>query len=209
MSTPEFTRPASKMRKTRWVIMLLSALALLAISTGLHSLRKNQPRPNVGAFSALPSATVRPQRIAQGKSIRYSVRVPDGWTVEQERKYDYDLLMSAENQTLCVGVVVEEQNFGSIDEFIANAQEYMRSVDAAAKFSDVAPITIDDRIWRTFRVQCRLPNGIPTVQEVCIYTGSEGTFQLVGWTSANLFERNAGRLREVIHSFKFPTKEPR
>jgi hypothetical protein len=208
-----FATTASNRPKRGWVIaavllvMLLVALALLVVSKR-HSLQKSRLCANVPDFSARPSATVA-QRIVQGKSINYSVRLPEGWTVEQEERYDYDLLMSAENQAICVGVVAENQNFGNIDEFIDNAQQYMRSVDAAAKFSDVAPITIDDRIWRTFRVQCRLPNGIPTVQEVCIYTGPEGTFQLVGWTSADRFDRSTGKLREIIHSFKFPAKEPR
>jgi hypothetical protein len=56
--------------------------------------------------------------------MRYSLNVPDGWSVEQEQKYDYDLMMSAQNQTLCVGVIAEEPNYGSIETFVANAQEF-------------------------------------------------------------------------------------
>jgi TM2 domain-containing membrane protein YozV len=188
-----------------WSVFAIVIVILGALTAGSLGNRVRAPVHSPVADHPAFTITPHPQRVAEGKAMRYSITVPDGWKVEQEQRYDYDLLMSAQNQTLCVGVIAEEANFGSIEAFVTNAQEYMRKVSAdTATFSDVAPITIDNRTWRTFRVQCRLPNGTPTIQEVCVYTGPEGTFQVVGWTLSNLFDRNAGKLREVMHSFRFP-----
>ena len=48
---------------------------------------------------------------------------------------------------------------------------------------------------------------IPFAYQFYVYTGPEGTFQLLGWTFENLFEREAPQIREVLQSFKFPPSE--
>jgi TM2 domain-containing membrane protein YozV len=144
-------------------------------------------------------------RVVEGKRMPYSITVPDGWRVEQQQSDNYDLAMFAENKTLWVGVIVEEPVFDNTEAFATSLRDYMRKATAdTATLSEIAPITIDGRIWRTFRVRLRSANGITTILEACVYTGPEGTFRVVGWTLDRLFDQNAGKLRKVMHSFRFP-----
>jgi len=45
---------------------------------------------------------------------------------------------------------------------------------------------------------------IPFTYEYYLYSGREGTYQVVGWTARNLYERDAPLLRDVMQTFRFP-----
>jgi hypothetical protein len=68
-------------------------------------------------------------------------------------------------------------------------------------------LTIDGRQWLEYEVSCRVEN-IPFSYLFHVYSGPEGSYQVVGWTFQNLFPANRAKMREVAESFRFPPAKP-
>jgi hypothetical protein len=101
-------------------------------------------------------------------------------------------------------VVAEEAQVGTADTVATLARDRLKGKATDLYWSQPQPVELDGRTWLEFVVKCRM-EGIPVGYEFYVYSGSEGTFQIVGWTTQNLFERDAERLRSVMQTFRFPS----
>lgn len=111
--------------------------------------------------------------------------------------------MLASFKSLYVGVISEEAQLGT-PETIANiARRNIKEHATDLKWSETSPLVLDGRKWLRFVVSAHI-DSIPVAYQFYVYSGPEGTFQIVGYTSQNLFERDASLMREVMQSFRFP-----
>lgn len=137
----------------------------------------------------------------RGHDIAYTLQLPHDWTTKTIVE-DFDTVSSYKSSY--VGVVAEEAQVGTADTVATLARDRLKGKATDLYWSQPQPVELDGRTWLEFVVKCRM-EGIPVGYEFYVYSGSEGTFQIVGWTTQNLFERDAERLRSVMQTFRFPS----
>ena len=68
-------------------------------------------------------------------------------------------------------------------------------------------VIIDGRQWLQFTAKCKIQL-IPFTYQFYVHTDKEGSFQIIGWTFQNLWERESAKLRESMLTFHFPPPAP-
>ena len=199
-----------------WVIAgaLLLCIATAIITTAITTILSSKPgqwkeTPRRRIFTTRRHAlspTLDTQTVS-GTDVGYSLTIPSDWAVKKKGQFtndeyqDFDLIVS--HKTDYVGVIAEEANLGTT-EFVMNfIRKSAKSNMPDIQFSDATPVVIDAHSWRTFTARATV-QGIPFEYIYYVYTGVEGTFQVVGWTFQNLFDRESDAMRRVGESFKFP-----
>jgi len=157
----------------------------------------SQTQSGSSADSLLSSPATQ---IVRGGDIAYSIRVPVAWTTKRDVE-DFDTLSS--HKSAVVGIIAEEADLGSPDVIADVARKSIAKHGTDIQWSDPVPLTLDGREWLQFRVDCKVES-VPLSYRYFVYAGHEGTFQVIGWTFQNLFERDASKIREVMESFHFP-----
>jgi S1-C subfamily serine protease/uncharacterized membrane protein YhaH (DUF805 family) len=145
-------------------------------------------------------------RTVEGTGIHYSLAIPADWTVKQKSelsKEEADFDMIASHKTVYIAVLAEEPNLGDVDTVVGFSRKLVGQRGTDVRLSNVETASIDGRTWREFTAHVKVER-VPFAYQFYVYTGPEGTFQLLGWTFENLFEREAPQIRQVLQSFKFP-----
>jgi hypothetical protein len=151
--------------------------------------------------SILPQATNL--QTVQGLNKVYSIQIPAEWKIERKTDDDYDIF--AHHRSLYVGVITEEADFGSSQTAAEQIQTGFREETTDLKFSDKTSFMLDGRNWVQFTVHCRFKN-LPIAYLIYVYSGSEGMFEVIGWTSQNLFDRDIKVMHEIMQTFHFAKK---
>ena len=139
-----------------------------------------------------------------GKVLPFTIQIPVDWTIKRSQGV-YDLV--ANNGGNFVSVIVEEVDLGSAANITQAARERIKEVASDVELSEPEPIQIDGREWLQFTVKCKVKL-IPFAYQYYTYSGKEGSFQLIGWTFQNLWERQSATIRESMLSFRFPPETP-
>jgi hypothetical protein len=160
--------------------------------------RTHRSEPTRVLARAPVSQTVR------GRDLGYTLQLPAGWTTKKgtEGLEVYDTLCVC--KSMYVGVIAEEAQAGTPEKVASLARERLKKVATDIYWSQPQPIVLEDRNWLDFVVRCRVEE-TPVGFEFYVYSGPEGTFQIIGWTSQNLFDRDADLLRTVMQTFRFPS----
>ena len=138
----------------------------------------------------------------QGGNLAYTITLPPEWTFKRNEE-DFDVV--AWHSSLYVAVIAEEAALGS-PETIANiAREKIKNAATDLRWSEPVTLLLDGRSWLQFVVRCSY-KGIPVAYQFYVYAGPEGTYQVVGWTAQNLYDRDSGLMRDVMRTFRFPTR---
>jgi hypothetical protein len=120
----------------------------------------------------------------------------------KDQHQNFDTLAMSKN--LYVGVSAEEVDVGSSAVATRFALKRVRSVGTDVQASEPKEVLVDGRTWMEFTCKARVSE-IPFSYLFLVHSGPEGTYQLVGWTFQNLFDRDVDKLRSVMTTFKFPT----
>ena len=209
-------RTLPKQKLTFAVLGLYSLLLIgfIAIAVNLDSspqgkspssLQQTSTNQKSGLIDASPNATTGNAETVNGVALNYSIQKPAHWTTIRN-ELDFDTLLT--NQSLFFGVIAEEFSLGSPEKTVELARQNL--IDAGSteiQWTEPTTITIDGRHWMEFSAKCRVED-IPVSYFFNVYAGDEGTFQLVGWTSQNLFERNLTIFRGLCRTFRFPQPSP-
>jgi hypothetical protein len=107
-----------------------------------------------------------------------------------------------------VGVMAEEAQAGTSDSTARLVREKIRTTFSDVCWSEPEVLILDGRTWSQFVLKCTAA-GFPAAYLYYVYSGPEGTFQVIGWTSQNLFERDWTTLRDVMQTFRFPAQPER
>ena len=149
---------------------------------------------------ATSSPKTAPTHLIRGRDIDYSLSVPVRWTT----KMGVQAFDSLNNyKSLYVGVIAEESNLGSPEIIAKISRNKIKEVGTDISWTEPAPLILDGRSWLQYTVDCKFEK-IPLSYQFYVYAGREGTFQVVGWTTQDLFRRDASFMREVMATFHFP-----
>lgn len=140
-----------------------------------------------------------PVRIT-GQVLPFTVEQPAGWHLLR-KQMAYDVVLSLAEDY--VGLIVEEADLGNSTKIAELARQRIGSAGSDVTCGDDESITIDGRTWVAFTVKCKVQD-IPFAYQYYVYTGKEGTFQIMGWTFQNLWDRDVTKIRTVMQSFRFP-----
>src|ERR1043165_3162238 len=159
------------------------------------------PPPALGPAGVLPT-TAGPQTV-RGQDLGYTLRLPGGWTAKKhiEGLGDYDMVCVY--KSLYIGVVAEEAQVGTPETLARLARDRLKNNTTDLYWSEPQPLVLDGRNWLGFVAKCKTQE-IPAAYQFYVYSGPEGSFQLLGWTMQNLWDRDADGLREVMRTFRFP-----
>jgi hypothetical protein len=198
-----------------WFVLMLFSFALIMLPNHRKTLASAPTKP-VEAPAPLSQQADRelspepsPVRLTapeeaphtiRGHDIQYTLTLPPNWTTKTGVE-DFDTVSSYKSSY--VGVIAEEAQVGTPEVIAALARDRLKSKATDLYWSQPRQVELDGRTWMEFTVKCQMEN-IPVGYEFCVYSGREGTFQVVGWTTQNLFDRDAQRLRTVMQTFRFP-----
>jgi hypothetical protein len=179
------------------VLFLMASFAVGFIRGFTGALHKSEASQNDSAdLSLADSQTI------QGRNILYSIKIPSDWTVQRQKK-DFDIL--ANHKTTFIGVIAEEADMGSSENISDLAHKHLENVAENIQWSEPTPVVVDGRNWLRFSVTCRVQK-IPFFYQYYVYSGTEGTFQIIMWTFQNLADKNTAQMDAVAQSFTFPKK---
>ncbi|HLP76550.1 MAG TPA: hypothetical protein VK327_06465 [Candidatus Paceibacterota bacterium] len=182
------------------VVLAIPAVALViafvhGFSKGWQEARRN----NDGRPFSLKTSAV--QKVT-GRDVAYSIEVPASWILKRQSE-SFDLV--AHERSLYVGVIAEEIKMDGPQDLAEMARDHIKEAATEVEWTDPTPITIDEREWLQFTVSCRIQK-VPLAYQYFVYAGPEGTFQVIGWTAKDLFDRDVSRLQDVMKTFRLPAK---
>jgi hypothetical protein len=79
----------------------------------------------------------------------------------------------------------------------------VEKLDRRVEWSEPTEVELDGQKWLEFTGRCRVDD-VPITYKFCVYSGSQGTFQIIGWTTQNLYARDEELMTKVMKSFRFP-----
>ena len=137
-----------------------------------------------------------------GRNIAYSIQIPSGWKIKRGDS-DFDTLAST--NSLYVGVITEEANLGNPEVVVSLVKAKMNRGGKIVRWYAPEPMVLDGRACLQFSAEC-LMDGVPKPFhfQYYVYSGEAGTYQVIGWTTEELFNRDVGKMREVMDTFHFP-----
>ena len=149
---------------------------------------------------ATASAAASPTR---GQSLGYAIAFPSDWTIKKGSD-PYDILGSS--RSLYIGVIAEKENLGSSAFVEKMVQKNIANMGATeVEVSNREITAIDRKPWLGFVVKCISPEKAPIGYQFYVYSGPEGTYQLIAWTAQNLFDREVDQARSIMQTFRFPS----
>jgi hypothetical protein len=135
-----------------------------------------------------------------GKTVAYTIEKPAGWTVKRDMG-SYDAVVA--NGVGYVGVIAEGMDVGSNETVAKFARQRFESIGADLTLGNNQPASLDGRQWISFTAKCKVQN-IPFTYQTYVYSGKEGTIQVMTWSFQNQWDRQAPELGKVVQTFHFP-----
>jgi len=195
------SRNASK--RSQWFVLGgLGAVYLLIIGLGIviGLVRGFQAGFALGHGRVL-SPEGQPTELT-GTALPYRITFPGGWSLVPKRVGSpIDLMVH--RQSLYFSVNADEASFGDTDLVTARVRRYMETISTDQVWGPTETVVIDGRPWLAFTVECKL-HEIPFAYQCFIHSDMQGTFQLMGWTAQNVFERERPMIRSIAETFRFP-----
>ena len=137
-----------------------------------------------------------------GQQVRYTLRLPAEWTTQSLVMDGVDNL-SASFSNANVAVMVQPSNMNTSQEAATAAVKALKA--SATDFQSTKPerIVLDGKPWIKFVAKCQI-NQAPMGYQYYVYSGAEGTYQIVAWTDLQNFDGQLRFLRSIMHTFRFP-----
>jgi hypothetical protein len=151
----------------------------------------------------LPILAKTPSEIITGKALPFTIEKPPGWTVTRGSGA-YDTLIS--DGTGYVGVIAETLDAGSNDRVADFSRKRFESMGSELTLGKNEPATLDGHNWLAFTASCKVQN-LPFSYRNYVYTGKEGTVQVMEWSYQSNWERESSELSKVVQTFHFPAPD--
>jgi hypothetical protein len=157
--------------------------------------------------TASPARLLAPEALSRtvyGEHLGYTLEVPSVWETKKRVAQGLDSLL-ASYDALNVTVLAEQGKVGTSEQTAAAVRARLNESATEIDFTDPELITLAGKNWLGFVVKCRVDQMLLGYQYY-VYSGPEGTYQVVGWTFQSRFERDADTLRTVMRTFHFPSR---
>ena len=162
----------------------------------------SQGTPVTEEMADLATTNTNLTHTVHGQQVRYSLNLPSEWTAQSLVMDGVDNL-SASCSNANVAVMVQQANINTSQETATAAVKSLKA--SATDFDSTKPerIILDGKPWLRFIARCQI-NQAPMGYQYYVYSGIEGTYQIVAWTDLQNFDSQLGLLRSIMHSFRFP-----
>lgn len=200
-----YSGPEGTFQICGWTVQSAFDRSLPSIRRVMESFRfpEGTEAATSSSAAASPIATALPVASpTRGQDLDYTMRFPSDWTIKRKSE-PYDILSNS--RSLYIGVVAEKDNLGSSEFVEKMAQKEITEGATEVEVSNREIAAIDRKPWLGFVVKCLSPEKAPIAYQFYVYSGPEGTYQLVAWTAQNLFDREIGRARSIMRTFTFPS----
>jgi hypothetical protein len=147
------------------------------------------------AWSDEPTQTLR------GKPIACELDVPASWSVTSD-KGGARITAIGDGAGLSLGVIRE--NLGDPSAAVKVGRDMATKQDPNATVTEPVPITVDGHKWLQFTNNSPGLDSEPTTFLVYSYSGTEGTFVVIGFAPTDLFESKKALLTRYMNTFRFP-----
>jgi hypothetical protein len=137
-----------------------------------------------------------------GQQVRFTLRLPPDWATQSLVMDGVDNL-SASFRNANVAVMVQQSNVNTSQEAATAAVKSLQA--AATNFASTKPerMILDGKPWLKFIAKCQI-NQAPMGYQYYVYSGAEGTYQIVAWTDLQNFESQLHLLQSIMQTFRFP-----
>lgn len=139
-------------------------------------------------------------KLITGKALPYTLTVPPGWSV-QFNKGEFDVALSKKN--VFFAIIAEDAPFGTPEDVAQFVRGNISDELQGVELNENHAIKIDGYKWILFTSEGVVEN-VPVAYMHCVTSTSEQTYQMMGWTTAGLFEKNADEIYSIMKSFTFP-----
>jgi hypothetical protein len=137
-----------------------------------------------------------------GQRVAYSLNLPPNWKTQSATVSDVDNL-SATFGAANIAVMVQESKVGTPEDAAASAMAFLKLTASEIRSSKPERFLLDGRPWLKFVVQCRVEQA-PVGYQYYVYSGTEGTYQIIAWTDLASFGRAVEPFRTIMNTFRFP-----
>jgi hypothetical protein len=145
------------------------------------------------------SAESKTERV-YGGVLNYSFEVGPDWKAFYSEK-PFDLAL--QNTPIYVTVIAEDQDVGSPEVVAEHAMKDLKTKSEVLEMTEPVEIQIDGKSWLAFESQMQRKGKIFTTL-YRVYSGPEGTFQVVGFTSKEMSSSRRKQIEDVMNTFRFP-----
>jgi hypothetical protein len=137
-----------------------------------------------------------------GQHVAYSLSLPPNWKTQSVTVSDVDNL-SATFGAANIAVMVQESKVGTPEDAATSAMALLKLTATEIQSSKPERFLLDGRPWLRFVVRCRVEQA-PVGYQYYVYSGAEGTYQIIAWTELASFERVVEPFRAIMNTFRFP-----
>jgi hypothetical protein len=137
----------------------------------------------------------------RGNPLACELDVPASWEVVSNE--GYRILALGDGAGLMLGSL--QQNLGDPSATLKEAKRMATKDDPNAKVTEPVSITIDGHKWLQFMTTTTGEGGAMTFLTYT-YSGPEGTFVVIGYTTSDQFEAKRALLTHYMGTFRFPKK---
>jgi len=164
--------------------------------------RSLDPIATPAAAEAAHAFTNSVRQTVHGQQVPYSLQLPPNWTTQSIAMDGVDNL-SASCGAANLAIMVQAAKICTPQEAAAAATALLKASATDFQSTKTEPIILDGKRWLKFAVKCRISR-VPMGYQYYVYSGAEGTYQIVAWTEQQNFDREIPLLHRVVQTFRFP-----
>lgn len=192
-------------------LIIVLTIAIPAVGSALSKAKTNKAESTksiVGSpvksenEASIPSIPQKQQTFT-GRVLPYTISAPSDWKVDYDKGH-FDIRLSS--KVYYIGIIAEDAVAGTPQEVAEIVQTNFSAQASEASeltFSDTSEIVISGKKWIVFTGKGRV-NKIPVGYLFCVTSTDSATYQMVGWTTLGLFEREQDNLYNIMKTFTFP-----
>ena len=139
-----------------------------------------------------------------GQKVAYTLRLPGNWTT-QSLSLDGVYNLSASYGSANLAVMVQPSKPGTSAEAATAAMTFLKASAKDFQSTKPEPLVLDGKLWVAFVALCRIEQDAMGYQYY-VYSGPEGTYQIVAWTEQQTFQHELRSLRAIMQTFRFPQR---
>jgi len=181
------------------IFCLMIGIGLIAVIVPSCNSATDKGKQSAEVRAEKYSAQSKTKRV-YGEILKYSFDVGAEWKPFYSQK-PFDLAL--QNTPIFVCVIAEDESMGSPEAIAKHAREELKRKSEVLEMTDPIEIEMDGKPWLAFESKAgKKDKNFSSLFRV--YSGPEGTFQVVGFTSNEMTSDQRKQIEEVMDTFRFP-----
>lgn len=144
-----------------------------------------------------------PAEVVTGNVVHFTVEKPSSWSLKRGEG-NFDAIMT--DQSGFVGIIAEQADLGSTEPLAQFARKRFQTMGSDLTLGENQTTEIDGHQWIGFTAKCKVQN-LPFAYQCYVYSGPEGSIQLMGWSFQSQWDRVHPTLDRVMRTIHLPAPE--